>query len=605
VVEWKNLGSAGGGVKWQAYTINPDTDVTPPVFRDLYYRNTRLTRSRYPNAGATSPAINGFLRIAGAEYTAAPEKNARDYRVDVIVPGQTTAGKPTEMVVRSGWTMPRQILQGAAYGSSATSSYFTNEDPLGFTTQMSWYFLFVHAPRPCVGCEQDPFPPVAPLGHPGHMAYFENNLSFVDSVGEWFHNESTGQLTVILPSGEDPNDADHEIVYPISVGLVDAQNVTNVTFARLNFGFSNLPFPTHGYLPLQGAADQTTGLIPKGALRFRSSAGCQVISNRIAHTSGSGVEFSVDSDLNTVQGNKIFDIGGTGVYMSGTNWLVSCYGNTILHNKILGFGKAYQDAIGIDIGVAGATLIQGNEVADGGYSGISLGVLNSDCSKYCGLTLPTYCGQSPTQPGPCAGGNQIYNNYVHDVMKLMADGAGIYVRGGQSACYMEFNYVQNVKKDTTYDYAAAAHGMAWDTGATGLWYIDHNVIEDCAVSDGNPGLNHYTSYPIGFHTCDDGGFGVNPFNTSQVQWGSDDWANGVSSVLTTDPANTNCSLWFQNPATLWQVQTYDYPLHARPAAVQTIINGAGAPCGYNYAWDRVNRQIESPGTCSCFSVCLP
>lgn len=93
--------------------------------------------------------------------------------------------------------------------------------------------------------------------------------------------------------------------------------------------------------------------------------------------------------------------------------------NTVSDNYISRVGREFEDAAGVSVGTAGTSAWSTTETS---YSGISLGW--------------GWCWDSPYSNSDRRGtnyarGNRIVGNYVHDVMKALADGGPVYTLGGQ------------------------------------------------------------------------------------------------------------------------------------------------------------------------------
>lgn len=581
---WQQGPAAGGGIIW---TMNPYVDADSkggdadsdkglyPPFRDLYYRNRRLIRSRFPNIGETGTGIDdGYLTVTQGWTSTLNGQPARGYQFTnfnsagrTIVPGLTAAGAPVEMVARlpNAWTTPRQILGGATYGPAATpptNMYFLDTAPIGWITTSP-----TGTPLPCVSpncnagwslCnslqirgQTDNW---CPAGTIPSKCFFENALAFVDSLYEWHYNDANHTFTVILPVGENPNVADYEIVFPMATQLLTMNNVQSVTFNRLNWGFTRFDLPAGGYRPLFGGygPGPTNNLSTYGALAMSSVDDIIFTNCRIAHTGASALQ--IDGDHIQLQGNKIFDVGAHGIVLGNrAHWNVSAdagQNNIILHNQVLGFGRVYHDSLGIQVNIQQNSLIQANEVGCGGYSGISEGVV-----------------VSPLQ-SPYAFNNQLFNNRVHHVCRKISDGGGLHISGGMPNCEMKFNYVCDV---------SGGRGLFFDEGALGPWTLGWNMLERCTL-------------PIGFHTgdCNNCTF-PEPFNAAQYTWSFN------YSDLTPVPAwNVNIT-----PHQLSDLYLYPFNPPALPPSMEYLRVNSGIRCDYNYSYQFFNRQIDPPGSPTC------
>ena len=73
-------------------------------------------------------------------------------------------------------------------------------------------------------------------------------------------------------------------------------------------------------------------------------------------------------------------------------------------------------------------------------------------------------------------------NHIHDVMKLLADGGGIYTLGLQPGTVLRHNYIHDVHRSGTAHGGAPNNGFFLDQGSKG-YVLEANVV--CATS-GDP-----------------------------------------------------------------------------------------------------------------------
>jgi hypothetical protein len=328
--------------------------------------------------------------------------------------------------------------------------------------------------------------------YPGDHGFLENNFRFLDAHAEWFADFPNATLYAVLSNTivPNPNDPAVTIIAPVASRLVEATNVQNVVFDHLNFGFANFPLPPTGYrsqnaglawrydLTCPGVTSELGdgNLIIRGAIRFRSSNNCTVSYCRIAHMGATGVEMFGDND--TVRGNEIFDLGGSGIIIAdGLGFTPTC-GAQVIDNKVTQFGRAYWDAFGIWAPSCRDALLQGNEVAIGRGTGLSVGSQRGQ----------TGAGHACTCAGNAGfiGHDSILRNKVHHVGLRMGDVAGIYAIDEQSGrCWgnpgdplsvMHDNFVYCITRDPLLCTAGAVGGIGFDNFSAG-WDVGNNVIE--------------------------------------------------------------------------------------------------------------------------------
>ncbi|MEV6874519.1 hypothetical protein [Amycolatopsis sp. NPDC051128] len=216
--------------------------------------------------------------------------------------------------------------------------------------------------------------------------------------------------------------------------------VHDITFRGLTFAYATWMLPsTVGYLDNQAgvlwdAITQAPLRIP-AAVQIHRGANITLTDSEITHTGGNGVDLADGTQNTSVTGNYIHDTSGGGVYAGEvddyylTDTARMTTGDTISQNWIEHVALDYRDAVGIWGGYTRNLTIANNDIGHTPYSGISLGWgwgYASPCS------MQSAQGLSICRHGTIyAGGNQILNNHVHDVMNVLHDGGPIYTNGGQ------------------------------------------------------------------------------------------------------------------------------------------------------------------------------
>jgi hypothetical protein len=215
----------------------------------------------------------------------------------------------------------------------------------------------------------------------------------------------------------------------------------HITFQGLTFAYTTWMMPsTAGYIDNQAGVLWDTGSshapirIP-AAVQVHRGSNITFTGDEIAHTGGTGVDLADGTQNSTITGSFIHDTAGGGVsvgevddyYLTDTSRMTA--GDTVSQNWISHVGQDYSDAVGIWAGYTRNLTLSHNDIGHTPYSGISLGWgwgYASPCSMQSAQGLST-CRHGTIY----AGGNQILDNHVHDVMSILNDGGQIYTNGGQ------------------------------------------------------------------------------------------------------------------------------------------------------------------------------
>jgi hypothetical protein len=122
-------------------------------------------------------------------------------------------------------------------------------------------------------------------------------------------------------------------------------------------------------------------------------------------------------------------------------------------------GQQFFGAVGIWSGITAQTQIIHNQISNLPYTGISVGWHWSN------------------EPTPCRE-VRIEGNHIHDIMKTLSDGGGIYVLGLQPGGKITNNHIHHVDINAG---RAESNGMFLDEGTTDMT-VANNLIHDIAKS---------------------------------------------------------------------------------------------------------------------------
>jgi len=423
----------GEGGKWTVEL--PEVKSGQWRFRQLFADCVRLPRGRFPNG-------DGLLRVKGVSG------DVKQITLTEALPFGNLAGKGAELVMYQNWSISRDPVvssEGAVINVQCPMGWIGHGDA---TT--------ASANKPC---------------------YIENAIEFVDQPGEWYLDAQTGVLTYMAKSDENPND--RIFIAPRLRKLVEVvgqpdRPVRNIHFRGLTFAYSEWALPAFGYMGIQAghhgtSMDRPTHTLP-AAIHFDYATNCGLNRCRIAHTGASGVAFGPGAQRNTVIGCDLGDIGGNGVLVgwrgrgesgiiegSGNESLSSDWqnpkdapvGNEISNCVIRRCGAVNHGCVGIYDAFCVGTRITHNLVTDMPYTGISIGFRWDSSPTTQRDTLVAF-------------------NHIHDCMKKLADGGGIYTLGLQPGTVLRGNLIYDIHRSGYAHGGAPNNGIFFDQGSKDL-----------------------------------------------------------------------------------------------------------------------------------------
>ena len=438
---WK----AAGNNQWTVEL--PEVKAGKWAFRQLfadakYSHGGRLPRGRFPNG-------TDLLTVKSVS------DDVKEIVLSEAPSAGNLAGKGAELVVFQNWSISRAPI-AASEGDKVVT-----------TVPVGW---IGHGPMTTTS--------------PGKPCYVENALAFVDQPGEWYLDGSTGVLTYQAAAGEDPNT--RKFVAPavqqlVVVGGKPDAPVRNLRFEGLYFAYTEWVLPSFGYMGIQAGHHGTTTQGPISvlplALEFRYAQDCRITKCTVSHTGASGMGFGAGCRGNVVADCDLFDIGGSGVMVGwrgkgGTDGLVGDAAlskdwdnpsdvptdNEVSNCVIRRCGAVNHGCVGVFDAFSNGTKIRHNEVTDMPYTGISVGFR---------------WDSSPTSQQNAL----VEYNHIHDVMKVLADGGGIYTLGLQPGTVLRGNVIHQVHRSGHAQGGAPNNGIFFDEGSKGF-LVEGQVIYD-------------------------------------------------------------------------------------------------------------------------------
>ena len=278
-----------------------------------------------------------------------------------------------------------------------------------------------------------------------------------------------------------------EVVAPKLEKILNVQgtasaNVHNLQFYGLTFSAANwLEADTEGFIEDQACtvwhsvvrlpADQVTSYPSTGmpaGIHLEYANNIRLERNIINHFGGSGINLFRGDSHNTLIGNVVSDISGSGIcvdlnlegHLPDTSPKLSPH-NSIIDNIVAHIGRDYYGAAGIFFGYTNGTVVEHNELFDMPSHGIDGG--------WGWANVPN-----------AARDNSVRYNEVYDVMNLISDGAGLYTLSDQPGTVVAENYMHDIFQAVNGGYAN--NGIFLDEGSNHMSVKDNvceNIPEGC------------------------------------------------------------------------------------------------------------------------------
>lgn len=305
---------------------------------------------------------------------------------------------------------------------------------------------------------------------PDDLWYAEGARAFLDAPGEWWLDEAAGELYVLPLPGEELDRC--EVIAPRLTHLLEITGdaasgrvVAEVSFEELDFAHSEWWFapPTSPGGPRASGFPQAAVGVP-AAIRLEGTSYVSFHRCTIAHVGSYALSIERASSNVLVDDCDLTDLGGGGVKLGTTALDPDAAGRgasfaSIERCAIVDGGRLFHASVGIWGGQHATASIQGNEIANFYYSGISLGWT---------------WGYGPA----AAAGSQVRLNAIHHIGQrsdgdgpILADMGGIYTLGNHDGTVIERNWF--------HDIAARRYGgwgIYFDEGTTKIVARD-NVVE--------------------------------------------------------------------------------------------------------------------------------
>jgi hypothetical protein len=320
------------------------------------------------------------------------------------LPHQTRFEVPWMSSTGGGWQ------RRPTHEELTTLRYRPGDLPAGLDIRNAEVTVFHMWDESCVGItahdsEQALLTLAPELGHPAgafgvRKMVIWNTREGLTRPGQWYHDR-TGNRIVYWPlPGEDLDRV--EIVVPTRTTIVRLAGtaerpVRNITLRGLCLSATTVPLIAGGFAAARF----------DGAISLEQAEDCTFEDLTVRGVAGHGINTRRQSARTRVLNSEITDCGAGGLYVGGVSAVIS-------NNHVHAIGRAYPSAIGIYRGGRDNQVIH-NEVHDCPYSAINYG----------------------------GTGNRIEHNLIYDCMKVLHDGAAIYMFAATN-CVLRGNVARDV-----------------------------------------------------------------------------------------------------------------------------------------------------------------
>ena len=286
--------------------------------------------------------------------------------------------------------------------------------------------------------------------------------------------------------------------------------VHNVAFDNINFEYSTWNLPeTTGYIDNQaGVLWNTTGATPApeiipAAVTVSRGDDVTFTNDAFQHLGATAVDLADGTQDSGVYDSVITDTAGGGVSVGEVddyfqdNPTLMTTGDTIAGTRISYVGQDYSDTIGVWAGYTRDLTVTHDDIGHTPYSGMSIGWgwgYASTCSMQAGEGLST-CAHGTNY----AGGNNITDNYIHDVMNTLYDGGPIYTNGGQAGDIVNGGITDSVLAGNYVAIGNSDDNMLYQDEGSSYWHTYDNVVNFAAggtwIGMWTPTINNITIGP--------------------------------------------------------------------------------------------------------------
>ena len=408
------------------------------TINQMFAGNKRMTRARWPNIGE-------YVRPEKVEVTEKWISFADSIPINFTVTDQT------ELLAYAAWHFVRQKIQ----------SYDLTDNSIHTKTELG---------PECSSTKV----------MPQDRVYFENNIEFLDSEGEWFLNEDTDVLS--LYTAADPNDTTY--YYAVLETLFEIKGdksrpISNISFEGLTFQYTSWQFPQEERKGIQagfwGTHIGQPVFSPPAAIMTSYSKNCEIVDcsffnlgegaialeNGVAHMKIVKNTFQ-DIGSNVIQIGRISNYIGEGhpLHLDYKDERDAPAFNVVTNNHLKDVSTVDKGGVGILIAYSNNNKISNNLIEEVPYTGISVGW------RWGNDGLLTN-----------AHHNEISYNEIRKCMQYLSDGGAVYTVGNQPGTVVQNNWIYDIGGS-----GIMAEGIYADEGS-GSMVISNNYVHDIQDHD--------------------------------------------------------------------------------------------------------------------------
>jgi hypothetical protein len=254
------------------------------------------------------------------------------------------------------------------------------------------------------------------------LNWLENNLAFLSKPSQWYIDRVGNKIYYIPLPNEKVNAGDANV--GVSEQLIVLDGVSNLSFDGLTFTETNWygyrdahsDYPYVGYTPHQSGDNALLHQQPVAAIDIRASHHVSITNSIFIHLGGSGLSIGNGSSDIVVADNQFRSTSASGLQIGSPNETRETKAEkqnaniTIDNNFFSNNGMEYWDNPAIMAYAMQGSKISHNEIEKCPWSCIAFGWGWGYYAAYNNTVV-------------------IANNYIHDGMTHLLDGAGIYTNG--------------------------------------------------------------------------------------------------------------------------------------------------------------------------------